>query len=122
MKSRILNDRFWPQTDKIMSLYFVAIKSGYTDIPVKDIFVHIKTGVSGKDSSSYIAFTSKAVGLEYLSARKMTSNFRLVTLEEAQKLGFEQDMGSGTVVFDNVDQIAESLDDKSGNYLKKLIQ
>ena len=105
-----------------MSLFFIAMKDEYISEYAVEAFARIKADQNGKDSSPYVAFTTKELGKKYLKARNMEKTFSLLTLEQHKERGFKPDMNNGTLIFENEQEISNTLSSPSAKVLRELIR
>jgi len=105
-----------------MGLYYIV--TDYVDdngLP-KVGLLRIHLSEVGQETDSYVAFTDKELGEMYLRSQYIDESCRLLSYKELIRQGHEVDKNKGTVVFETEVQIEKSLEDKSRQFLRSLVQ
>ncbi len=105
-----------------MSLYYIATDYIEDNGLPKVGLVRVRVSATGSDSDPYVAFASKALGEKYLSLQSIDGSCRLLSYRELKSQGHTVDKNKGTVVFETEEQIIKSVNDKTCQYLRNLVQ
>lgn len=105
-----------------MSLYYIATDYIEDNGLPKVGLMRVRVSETGPDSDPYVAFASKELGERYLRSQSIDESCRLLSHKELIDQGHIVDKNKGTVVFETEEQIIKSINDKTCQYLRNLVQ